>query len=582
MRERRHLVEDNTAISDNDPLMGLGLTRMDAPSQEPEVSEKPTRKKRRPKHNRTLIIVLCSLVALFTLIVGYYFVENQKRKAEEIASQLAAEEALRVAQEQERVEYEAMLASTVFADGVTVNDVNIGGMTMAEAKTELTPIVQQMHSLGELQLVNGDRLYSINLDSIVIANDLDTVLAEAYRLGKSGEYDTLKTELADIKKNGRDFSLSPTYDLDALKLRVSELAAEVDTPVQDATVANVNTDERTIEFADAVSGVSVQQSELIQAITVAMQSGNLTPIAIPVIETKPVVTKEILAARYTQRSSATTNFSSSISERKYNIRKGAGMINGTVLKPGEIFSANDALGTRTAQNGWRNAGAYEGGMVVEQAGGGVCQLSSTLYNAAVKADLEIVTRRNHSMPVSYIGEGLDATINSVGNIIDFQFKNSTSNDIVLFAYTTNNKTVTFEVWGMPFPDTFDEIKLSAEKIETIEPDGEEVITEMPEGAELPDGTLVEAGNEYIIAQRRSGSRYQSYKTYYKNGERVESTKLALSTYKAFNGEKWIGPAAVATDIPAFIDPNMFATPAPAIPDIVPDGGGDVLPGNVVF
>lgn len=584
MHERRRPIENQMEISGTDPLEELGLTRMDAAKREQVQTAKPLSRKKRRDKNRTLIVVLCSLIALVTLVMAYYFIDNQKRQAEEIASQLAAEEALRVQQEQERVAYEAMLASKVFAEGITVNDIAIGGMTMDEAKAVLSPVVQQIHSMGELQLTLADKIYSINLDSIVIANDLDSVLAEAYKLGKEGEYTALKAELAAIKTNGRAFSLRPTYDEAALRQRVSELATQIDTPMQDAKVESVNTEDRTITFADEVPGVSIQQEELTQAVLKAMQTGSLAPLAIPVIETKPAITKDMLSARYVMRSSATTNFSSSISERKYNIRKGAGMITGTVLKPGAVFSANDALGTRTAQNGWKNAGAYEGGMVVEQAGGGVCQLSSTLYNAAVKADLEIVTRRNHSMPVAYISEGLDATINSVGNIIDFQFKNSTSSDIVLFAYTTNNKTVTFEIWGIPFPNTFDEIKLTAEKLDSIEPDGAEVVTEVPEGTPLPDGTLVAAGQEYVISQRRSGSRYQSYKVYYKDGERVSSEKLALSTYKAFNGEKWVGPAVATVDPPVIVDPNMFATPPPVVdtPPAVPDGGGDVLPDTVVF
>ncbi len=586
MRERRRPIENQLDIPGSDPFEELGLTRMDSAERTKAHATKSLSRKRKRK-NRTPIVVLCSLVALVTLVMAYYFIDSQKRQAEEIASQLAAEEALRVQQEQERVEYEAMLGSTVFAEGITINDIDIGGMTMEQAKTELSPIVQQIHTMGELQLKVTDKLYSINLDSLVIANDLDTVLADAYKIGKEGDYAALKAELATTKEKGRAFSLSPTYDEAGLRQRVSELAAQIDTPMQDATVASVNTEERTIEFADEVPGISVQQEQLAQAILQAMQDGNLAPLTIPVIETKPAVTKDMLAARYVKRASATTNFSSSISERKYNIRKGAGMITGTVLKPGSVFSANDALGTRTAQNGWKNAGAYEGGMVVEQAGGGVCQLSSTLYNAAVKADLEIVTRRNHSMPVSYISEGLDATINSVGNIIDFQFKNSTSNDIVIFAYTNDNKTVTFEIWGVPFPEAYDEIKLTAEKLDTIEPEGAEVVTEVPEGTALPDGKLVEAGQEYVITQRRNGSRYQSYKVYYKNGERVKSEKLALSTYKAYNGEKWVGPAAPVSDVPVIIDPNLFATPAPvpenpSVAPGVPDGGGDVLPDTVVF
>ena len=444
--------------------------------------------------------------------------------------------------------------------------------TIDEAKAALTPVVQAAQSVNELQLTYNQQLYSIDLNQLRSSHNLDDVLLEAYGLGKSGDYETMKAVADDVKANGRSFSVNASYDATALSAQVAQLAVQIDTPPVDASVASVNTEERTIEFNDAIIGVTVQQDALLKAITDALNSGQTAPVEIPVLETQPVITKEDLAARYVKRASATTNFSDSTSDRKYNVRKGAGMINGTVLKPGEVFSTNDALGTRTTSNGWKTANAYESGAVVPQAGGGVCQLSSTLYNAAVKADLEIVFRRNHSMPVSYVDRGLDATINSVGNIIDFKFKNNTDSDIVIFGYTTNNKTLSFEIWGVPFAtDEYDEIKLSSEMTSKNSPSGDPVELEMPEGTEKPDGTLLAAGERYTAVSPRTGYQYQSYKNYYKNGVLVRSEKLATSTYKSYVGEIWVAP----TPTP---DPNMTPEPTltpepaidPAYPAITPD------------
>ena len=190
-------------------------------------------------------------------------------------------------------------------------------------------------------------------------------------------------------------------------------------------------------------------------------------------------------------------------------------------------------------NGWKEANAYESGAVVPQYGGGVCQLSTTLYNTAVMADLEIVFRRNHSMFVGYIGKGLDATINSVGNVIDFQFRNSTAGDIVIFGYTTEKNNLYFEIWGLPYATTeYDEIKLTSERVSTTSISGEPVVIEVPEGTEKNDGTLMVAGETWIAVAPREGYVYQSYKNYYLNGEFVRKEKLAISTYKSFQGETW--------------------------------------------
>jgi len=297
-----------------------------------------------------------------------------------------------------------------------------------------------------------------------------------------------------------------------------------------------------------------------------------TPINIPILEVQPALTAAELQGQYVRRNTVTwTDFSSSPSARKYNVRKGADLINGTVLKPGEVFSTNDVLGVRSAGNGWKEANAYESGTVVPQYGGGVCQLSTTLYNAVVKADLEIVFRRNHSMPVTYIKEGLDATINSVGNIIDFQFKNNTLGDIIVIAYTTSNNRLYFEIWGLPFATTeYDEIRLTSELVSTTSPSGEPVQLIVPVGTEKPDGTLMKEGDAgIIIVAPRKGYVYQSYKNYYKNGTLVKKEKLAVSTYKAFQGEIWSCPAPETPTPPYFeIEPEPLPTDTPA-PTAVP-------------
>lgn len=499
---------------------------------------------RKDKKRKTAIItLLCCVIALSMAILTYIFVSNQRRQAAEIEAQLAAEEALRLQQEQQKAEFEALANSDVFLDGISINGVAIGGMTYAEAQTALQPVAASLEAMGELQLLYGEKIYSVNTNQFVSSSNLSDVLNEAYHLGKTGDYAAMKAEAENIKTNGRVYTLDANYDLSTLTQRVAEIAVEIDTVAKNAAVESVDTDAHTIVFSDAVAGVTVQQEALVQTISAAVTNGNKTPIQIPVIETQPTVTKETLAAKYVQRATFSTDFSTSTSERKYNINKGAGLINGTIMKPDEVFSTNDTLGTRTTKNGWKMAGAYENGATVEQAGGGVCQLSTTLYNTVVKADLEIVFRRNHSMPVAYIDKGLDATINSVGNIIDFKFKNNTGSDLVIFAYTTNNKKLTFEVWGVPFAtDEYDEIKLTSKKLAEYEPSG------LPTEVLVEDGTIA-PGEQVIKVPARKGYLYQSYKNYYKAGTLVRSEELASSTYKAFNGEIWIGPALLQTPVP---------------------------------
>lgn len=506
-------------------------------------------KSRHVRRKKSIIMLCAVLVALVASFVAYYII-TQNRAAREIAAQLAAEEELRKQQELEKSAYEAILNSQVFFDGITIDGVNVSGMTMEQARDALSTAVQSYTPIGTLQLTYEEQSFPFDLSTIPVALDTEAVLREAFNLARSDTYEEAKAELDSLKTNGRNLTLTAAYDFAAVSMRVSEIAAMLDTPATDAAIQfNADSEGKPYTISDEVVGVAVNQPQLVADITAAVQSGNYAaPIAIPVAETLPTVTRVYLEGVYTLRASAETSFAGSDSNRTYNIKKGAKLINGTVVKPGETFSTNAALGTRTYSNGWKEAGAYVGGAVDKQAGGGVCQLSSTLYNAVVKADLEVVSRRNHSMPVSYIKKGLDATINSTGNIIDFKFKNNTAADILIRAYTSG-KNVIFELYGVPFATTeYDEIKLTSKQTDTIEPKGDMIETLDPQLA---------PGETQIKVARQTGSRWQSYKNYYLKGTLVRSEKLALSTYDAFVGEMLVGPELVITPTPT---PHETATP----------------------
>ena len=543
-----------------EPIQDIGLPKK--PKKKNSLSK---RRKKRRQQQRMIIILGAVFVVLLSVFI-IMFVNNQREAAAEAAAQIAAEEAARAQQEQERQEFESMANSTTFLDGITVNAVAIGGMSMDEAAAALGTANANITAQREIQLVYDNKLFPLDLTNIPFTTDLNSVLAEAYKLGKTGDYAAMKAETEDVKANGRAFTLTLSYDQTALATSITQIAAQIDIPAKDATVTGIDETTHALLITDEVVGQAVDQTALIQLITASILSGSKTPIQIPIAVTQPTLTKATLQGQFVMRGSATTDFSSSTSERKYNVRKGAKLINGTVLKPGETFSTNDTLGVRSKGNGWKEANAYESGAVVPQYGGGVCQLSTTLYNATVKSDLEIVFRRNHSMPVAYIKEGLDATINSVGNIIDFKFANNTSSDIVIIGYTTSANKLTFEIWGLPFDTTeYDEIKLTSELVSTTSPSGDPVVIEVPVGTEKANGKLMEAGETYIAVTPRKGYVYQSYKKYYKAGTLVKTEKLAVSTYKAFQGETWTclvdaTPTSGTTSAPS----SSTNTPAPSV------------------
>ena len=371
--------------------------------------------------------------------------------------------------------------------------------------------------------------------SIRFVLDVDGAVDIAFSLMRDNTlvYETFMAEVAQIS-NGRDITPAPIYDKPSVEGFVAALAQIIDVPAVNSK-PDIDKETNALVFISEVPGKGIDQPALIDAILQADPlSGDTLQIPITVLE--PATTREMLEGKYTKRGQGyTTSFSDSTKNRKYNIRFGADKINGTILKPGEVFSANDTLGKRTRKNGWKNAGAYEGGEVVQQAGGGVCQLSSTLYNAVLYADLEIVERRNHSMPVHYVSRGRDATINSVGNIIDVQFRYNTSGDIIILAYTEGNN-LHMEIYGLPFEtDEYDRIE-----IRTKQTGSQGIKTEY-----TYDDTKKETYKK-TTSNGSKGYTVRTYKDYYKGDTLVKTDDLGLSVYKMFPKKVTVGTIPVET------------------------------------
>ncbi len=440
-----------------------------------------------------------------------------------------------------RDELNAILKRATMLDGVTVNGVSVGGMTLDEAKAAIQQSLDAQKKDLRVTVTLGDAKDVFSADSIQTTDNLDEMLTEAFNLVREDKgFEAVTAEVNEIKANGRDFPVRIAFREDALRSAVDAFAEAHETKPVNASVG-YNKEENKIDFTPDVVGRSVDREALVTALLDA-KSGDT--IEAPAAETHAEITLADVQQQYVLRSSFTTKFSKSIDNRKFNICKGAGMITGTILHPGDTFSANGTLGTRKKENGWKVATAYVQGTHEKQYGGGVCQLSSTLYNAAVLADMNIVDRKNHSMPVDYVDKGRDATINSVGNLIDFKFQNSSKSDIIIIAYVDNTDykkagTLTMEIWGIPISEDsngeYDEIRIpTPKKTKTIKPSGDvkyEVDVTKP------------VGYKKIKVKNQNGSVWESTKEYYLNGVLVKSEKLATSTYKAYSAVYTVGPDA---------------------------------------
>ena len=242
---------------------------------------------------------------------------------------------------------------------------------------------------------------------------------------------------------------------------------------------------------------------------------------IPLKITKPKVKTEDLGDKIFKQtlSKYTTIYDAGNKSRANNIALACKTINGTIILPGETFSYNKVLGNTTKEKGYQLGGAYVGGKVVKAYGGGICQVSTTLYNSVLYANLEIVERYNHSYAVSYVPAGRDATVSYGGK--DFKFKNNRKYPIKIVA-NAKNGVVNISLKGIKEDKEYD-IEISSSVLSTT-----------PFETTYQDNNTLAEGKQKIIQKGHNGYKSKAYKIVKYNGKVISKTLLSSDTYKPMN------------------------------------------------
>ncbi len=402
------------------------------------------------------------------------------------------------------------LGRQIYIDGVQVS-----GMTIQEAQDALDKIHADALAAWEYQLTAGDKTLTLSATSLPIRFDVDAALSQALALpsyAAAGEI--------------RSLSCQPQVELAALRAALDDAVAPLNQPAQDAQ-ATYDPTSGAFSFTQAEAGRQVDVPALAQALQTAIQSGNRGPIQVPFLEQAPDYTLEQAQAEHQLICQFSTSFAGSTYGKKnrvHNIQKAAELIDGVEVKPGQEFDMNETLGDRNQENGWKEAAGIRDGAYVQEYGGGVCQLSSTLYNAVLMADLTVTERHHHSWPLGYIDPGRDATISTDGP--NFRFLNSSDLPVTLSAQVdTDEKTITVAIYGAPLPDGRS-IRIRSEKTATLEDLG----TEYQVDPSLAPGEILE------VRESRRGCIAVTYKEYYDaQGQLIDTQVVTEDKYRSIQG-----------------------------------------------
>ncbi len=334
--------------------------------------------------------------------------------------------------------------SGTIPEGVWYGPLDLSDLTYEEAKKS---IVLYVTSLQDQKITlcaqNGNRS-TVSAKDLGLCWDDEDTLYEALTLGSGGNIVNRFKELKDLEKTNKVYDMKVSFREGTLSSAIHKQAEKYNVAPTESQMERV--DEEFV-ITEGKTGYLVDERASEEAVRNAFENweGEPKEIDLVVSVTEPKGTKEELSKVKDLLGSFHTSLGSSNSDRSKNVRNGMSLINGTILYPGEEFSTYEKVSPFTEENGYYLAGSYLNGSVVETFGGGICQVSTTLYNAVLFAELEVTERHNHSMLVNYVDISGDAAIS--GTTKDFKFKNNTDAPIYIESDASDSRKVVFNIYG---------------------------------------------------------------------------------------------------------------------------------------
>ena len=458
----------------------------------------------------------------------------------------------------------AVAGKTVYAapndtiqTGISADGMDLSGMTQEQAQGVVQSYVNELgQAQVQLQAQDGQSV-SISLSELGISWKNPELVSEAVSLGKKGNIVARYKAEKDLQNKGKNYPVVLDFDKEAIRQAVTERCSKFNVEAIDAHLTRVD---GSFQIEDGQTGYVVDENASVAAIydylTGSWVKGENGNVALVMAVDEPKGKTEELAKVKDVLGTFTTSYSTSGASRSKNVANGCRLINGTTLYPGDTFSTYNTVKPFSTENGYEMAGSYLNGKVVDSIGGGICQVSTTLYNAVLRAELNVTERSPHSMTVHYVDLSEDAAI--AGTYKDFKFVNSTEYPIYIEGYTTSDKKITFNIYG----------KETRDKNRTISFESQ-MVSETPATTILQEDAGQGIGYKAVSSKGSSGYVAELYKIVKVNGVETDRIKVNKSTYKGTNRVVTYGTAgdptlsenlraAIAAQDEALADANIAA------------------------
>ncbi|MDD2957837.1 MAG: VanW family protein [Lachnospiraceae bacterium] len=416
--------------------------------------------------------------------------------------------------------------------GVLIEGVDVSGMTAREAVDAVQAKVKEMGEATVTLTMGDETTITATLNQLGLEWGNKEIIDEVQKLGTTGNIVQRYKDQKDLEQQNKEYDITFTTDNDMARSYLEGCSIYNSEPVN-GTIYTA--DDGTPAVEGGTDGVTLRVDDSVTAVEQAVEGwtgGELT-VDLAVDKAAPDISQEELSLVKDVLGTATTDYSASSSARAINVQNGCAKLNGSLIFPGEGFSVTAAVVPFTAENGYEPAPSYEENRVVDSYGGGICQVSTTLYNAVLKSELEVTSRSNHTMIVTYVDPSKDAAI--AEGVMDLAFVNNTDAPIYITGYTYGGQ-ITFTIYGHETRASNRSIEFESRVTSTTE----------PSGVMLYPNTAQNVGYLNQVQSPHTGYTAELWKNIYEDGNLVDSVQINSSTYQSVGTAYDVGVATSNT------------------------------------
>lgn len=383
----------------------------------------------------------------------------------------------------------------------------------------------------QLEFFYAGRVFKYNLASNIKKSDRFDLNYEINKYNRFGSVSERQLLLKQMLDAGFEQSVALNYIFPHLDQTVQSIAANIFVAPSDARLSINTGANKVFNITDEIVGISLNKQDLYNQICSAYLKGEELKFNLSTTLTTPKITRKYYEKFTNLRADFSTDFSSSSADRKHNIKNALNALNKFTLAPNQVFSFNKVVGRRTQENGYREAKIIVNNEYVDGLGGGVCQVSTTLYNAALLAGLNVVEANKHSKQIGYVKYGFDAMVNFGSS--DLKFVNNTGERLTIVA-TAENNHARIRIYGEDMAGV--SYKLVNEIVSVTEPEEQVIVDTAGEYA----SQVYYTDESFYIKKAIRGMEVKSYRQCFANGKLVETKLLRFDKFKAQNAIKVCG------------------------------------------